>query len=353
MRRLKKPVEMLRALWPVGEGGGWISLSAEQEFARLHAIFGERPGLVGANDRGRPERFDRSEVADQDIAPGETLRREDERQGQRREKPFRHHRDDDPDREDEILPERHIDYRADGEERQPDADRESRDQSAQIGELPAQWRDNIIGRLGEMRDLAEFGMRAGRENNGLTLSGDDRGAGQQDVPAADRIIFLGGAGIASLRHRLASHGRIADPQGERLGQAAIRRDDFALFDEEKVARNELIGRQARHRPASQQIDPPGQQLLEGVEGLFDPIFLPEGEYPANQDHADKGITDPRHPLPGRAPFGDKGEPGGNPQDDGEKLDELAKQAQDRGRAGDLLDAVGAVLARPAASLCRG
>jgi hypothetical protein len=58
------------------------------------------------------------------------------------------------------------------------------------------------------------------------------------------------------------------------------------------------------------------------------------------------------PWPG-APFRNKSEHRRNPQDDREELDELAQQAQGRGSARNLFDAVGAVFAQPAPGLWRG
>ena len=77
------------------------------------------------------------------------------------------------------------------EEKQPDQDRQQRDQPAQPGQLSSQRGDGLAGGLGEPCDLAELGVHAGGEDDGLRLTGHDRGAGQQDVLAADRLIGVG------------------------------------------------------------------------------------------------------------------------------------------------------------------
>ena len=95
-----------------------------------HVVLGQRTGLVGANDRRGAERLDRGQVTDEDVALCHALGGQHERQGQRREQPFRHHGDDDADRENEGLPERDADHPAEREEQETDQHREDCGQAA-------------------------------------------------------------------------------------------------------------------------------------------------------------------------------------------------------------------------------
>jgi hypothetical protein len=109
----------------------------EQDLLDRHAVLGQRAGLVGADDSSRAERFDRRQVPDEHMALGHALSGQHQGQRQRRQQTLRHHRDDDADGEDEILPERHADRPADGEESQTDRYHQIGDQPAQPCDLPA------------------------------------------------------------------------------------------------------------------------------------------------------------------------------------------------------------------------
>ena len=161
-------------------------------------------------------------MTNQDIPLRQPLRREDQRQSQGREQSFWHHRNDDADRKNEVLPERHLDCRADSEEDQSDTDRRERRSSGsnrRAAGAMAKPRRRWPG--SRLRDPAEFGARAGREHDSLALSGNDRRAGQQNIAAADNIVFLRRVWIASLGHRFTGHGGIVDPKAECLDQATV------------------------------------------------------------------------------------------------------------------------------------
>ena len=84
---------------------GVLSLTQEELFHQ-HAILGQRSRLVGADHGRGSERPDRGQVANEHVASGHALGGEHEGQRQRRKQAFRHHGDDDADREDEGVPER-------------------------------------------------------------------------------------------------------------------------------------------------------------------------------------------------------------------------------------------------------
>ena len=101
----------------------------------------------------------------------------------------------------------------------------------------------------------------------------------------------------------------------RTPKASIRRQSAGTispcFEQDNVADDDLLDRQLHDRAVTKHADLLRQQLLQGREGLLDAIFLPERKYAADEDHADKGIADPRHSLPGGNPFRHEGKPGGD------------------------------------------
>jgi hypothetical protein len=96
--------------------------------------------------------------------------------------------------------------------------------------------------------------------------------------------------------------------------------------------------------------PAAAAASERREGLLGAVLLPEREHGADHDHHDDGATELRHALVGRAPVGEKGESRGNPENEGEEVDEFPKQPNERVHAAQLFDAVRSELFEPAVSL---
>ena len=68
-----------------------------------HLVAGQRSRLVRADERGRPERLDRLEMADERVARRHALRADRQRQGHGRQQPFGDDGDGDADREQESV----------------------------------------------------------------------------------------------------------------------------------------------------------------------------------------------------------------------------------------------------------
>ena len=66
---------------------------------RAHPVLGQRPGLVGADDRRRAERLDRAQPLDERAAAREARHADRERERDRRQQPLGHVGDDQADRE--------------------------------------------------------------------------------------------------------------------------------------------------------------------------------------------------------------------------------------------------------------
>ena len=148
------------------------ALHAHEQLAHAHAVLRQGPGLVGADHRRRAERLDRGQVPDQHVPLRHALTRQHERQGERREQTFRHHRHDDADGEDEGVPERHPCEAAHREEEHADGDRYDSDHPREVRDLRPQRGDDLSGGLRELRDPPELGAHAGREHDRPRLAGD-------------------------------------------------------------------------------------------------------------------------------------------------------------------------------------
>jgi hypothetical protein len=102
---------------------------AHEQAFHAHAVLGERPGLVRADDRGSAEGFHRWQMPDERFPPRHALRRHRERQRHRRQQTFRDVRDDDVDGKNEVLPEGEPEQPPDEEEHDAERGREHRHQA--------------------------------------------------------------------------------------------------------------------------------------------------------------------------------------------------------------------------------
>ncbi len=125
-------------------------------------------------------------------------------------------------------------------------------------------------------------------------------------------------------------------------QSAIRRHVIALFDQDDVPGNQAFGGGCDQLPVAHDFDVLREQLAQGGNGALGAIFLPEGERTVDQDDGDDGDAELPHALARTARLGEKGQPGSQPQDQGEEVRELAQEAPPLRFAADRLDAVAAV-----------
>ncbi len=88
------------------------------------------------------------------------------------------------------------------------------------------------------------------------------------------------------------------------------------------------------QPIADHRRPPGHHLTETLAGLLGPMLLDEGEDPVEDDHTEDGDAQFRQ-------LGDEGEPTGNPQQNGEEVDELGQELSPDGRPGQDRESVGA------------
>ena len=141
-------------------------------------------------------------------------------------------------------------------------------------------------------------------------------------------------------------GRVVHPHAERLHEPAVRGQDVAGFEQDHIARHELRRRHLPHCARAHDLRRIRQQLLERRQRLLGAIRLPEREHAIDHDHADDREPERRHALPRLAPFGEKRERRGDPQNDREEVHELPGKREDQRLARDFLHFIRPKLRKP-------
>jgi hypothetical protein len=177
-------------------------------------------------------------------------------------------------------------------------------------------------------------------NEGAALACDHGGPGQEDVGA--HLLLGRVARCCSFRHRcgLAGDGGVVGRQGDALDQPAVGRHGIALMQPDDVARHQLAARDLEQRTAALDRDRVRQEPAEGGERAFSAKFLPGREQAVEQDHADDRQRQRAHTFARLPGFGKERQAGAEPEDDGEKMGELAKETDNLRRPVDPLDFIG-------------
>jgi hypothetical protein len=337
---------------PLRQIGAWHERAADPQLLHRHPVLRQRAGLVAADHGRRAERLDRRQVAYQCVAPGHSLGGHGQRQGDGRQQSLGDVGDDDADGEQQILPRRQPDGLTDEEQQQPYASGQAGDDPRQAGDLALQRRAALAGGLRQVGDAAELGAHAGSVDHGARLSGNDRGASEDDVRRLQRRLLVARLERACLGERFAGHRRQVDAQPGDFGQAAVGRHEIAFFEQHDVARYQFAGEQAGDFAGAQRLHLLRQQLAQRCHRTLRPVLLPEREDAVDDDDADDGQPQLRHPLPRVEVLGNERQTGADPEDDGEEMGEFLCEAQQQVLLLDFFEQVGPELAEPAHRLAR-
>ncbi len=209
-----------------------------------HPVLGERAGLVGQDHCGRAQRLDRGEPLQKCILAGHAPHpagkgeRGHDRQalgnGGHRERDRRFHD------QERIFALRHSNRR--------DHNGQKADGP---NELPGQPCEPALNRrafglrfFDEMRNAAEFGLGARRDDHAKAAAArHGRALEQHRCALGDPRIFGGRPGRLVDRHRLARQRRLVGRETRGLHDAQVGGDRVAGFDEEHVARHEVLRRE--------------------------------------------------------------------------------------------------------------
>ena len=214
-------------------------------------------------------------------------------------------------------------------------------------------RNGFVGGLGQVGDLAEFGTHPGGIDERASLTGNQRGTGKQQVFCVERRLFAHAFRVTGFRQGFTGDGRHIHANRSAGDQAAIRRNVIAFFQQDQITGNQQLDGLGGQFSVANELDGLWQQLAQRGDGLFSAIFLPERKRPIDQDHADDGKAQLSHAFCRVAGFGKKSQPGSDPQNQSEKVGELAQEAPPLRRAADLVDTVWSVFAPASYCLCSG
>jgi hypothetical protein len=273
-----------------------VAPPGNDQLARSHLVQGQRPGLVGADRRGRAERLDRAQpLHDRPLR----------RKGLRPEREHRRHdrgqagrdggdRQADPDQE-EVVERLAADEPDQDDERQRRRGHD-RDQHRQLVELARERRFLLLDLAQHPRDLADLGVHARRRDDHLAApAGDGRvhvshvhAIAERDVVAGDRLDRF------QDRRALTGQSRLLDLERRSHEQAPVRRDLVACLEGNDVPGHELLGGNVRNRSVTPHVRLDQEHLLERGDALGGLALLIQAEN--GVEHRQTEDRDPRREL---------------------------------------------------------
>ena len=202
----------------------------------------QRAGLVGADDRGRAQRFDRRQFTHQRAAARHAQYAEPERNRDDRGQSLRHGGHRQADRGHEQLEQRGAAQQAQAEQQRHDAQRAPRQEAPERVELLLQGRALGCPRsFNQSGDTAQFGIHPGGHHHRLAGSRRDAGAHEYHVRAvAERYVALLQRGHP-LGHRrgLTGQSGLDALEGRRVQQPGVGRDQVAGFQHDDVTDDDV------------------------------------------------------------------------------------------------------------------
>ena len=305
----------------------------------LHAVQRQRAGLVGADHRCAAKRLDAGQVTHQRVSLPHAASGQGHCQRHRWQQSFRHVRDDDADGKDDTDGYGQADESANHEHDQADGDRQRRDHTAQSRDLVLQRRRRIGRRLCQMGDPPESGVHPRREYQRLCLTGRHGRAGQQYVPARQRVRLDRGSSVSRQGSRFAGERGVVDANAKSFDQPAIRGHVIPRTQKDDVAGDDVPGRKLDGRPVPQRPHLVWEQALQRGHRLFGAVLLPEREGAVDRYHRNDRSREHRHALARHPPVRDQRQERGNPQQGREEVSELPEKANHQRGSCQALDAV--------------
>ena len=301
--------------------------------------FGQRAGLVGAQDGHASQVFDRVQAADDDalLAHGPRARRE--RDAHDRGQELRREPDGEGDREEQRLDERTVEQEIHRQDEEDDHDHRADQQVAELPE-PAGEVGFGLPRAQPCGDRAERGAPPRLDDDDPRRAAAHRRAEEHDVrPLGERRI--GGDDPRLLLHgeRLAGHARLADEEVARLEDPAVGGNQVARREHEDVAGHERVGVHGAFDAVAHDAAGEREALLQLLDRRGGAVLLVEAEQ-RGTDH-DREDDPCVHPL-GETERHRRGED----QDQDERAPDLPPEQAQRTETLRVLDAVRAHDSQP-------
>ncbi len=307
-----------------------------------HPVLGQRPGLVRADHRHRPEGLDGRQAANE----GAPRRHPSRSQGQGDGDHGRQALGDGRDREADRRQEHRARGLAAGEARR-EHDRayregQPRELRAQACEPPLERRLVAAGPLDQLGDLAERGRHTRLHDDPRPTPGGHGRARECDVAAIRDVACVQlRQRLHHLRRRLrfAGQGRFVDPQGLGLGQPQVGRDEVANRQHHEVSRDDLRRGDRDRRAVADDGSHGARQAAQGIHRPLGAVLLHEPDQGVEHDD---GQDDDRV-----LEVADRGDDdGGNHEDEDHRARDLPREHRPGRRRPALDELVAAVPGQP-------
>ena len=226
-----------------------IAPPGDDQLACGHLVQRQRPGLVGADRRGRAERFDRAQPLHDRALGRQGLRTEREHRRHDRGQAGRDRGDGEADPDEEEIVERLAANEADQNDERQSRRGHDRDQDGQLVELARERGLLLLDLAQHPGDLPHLGLHPRRRDDHLAAPARDRrvhvrhvdAIAERDVATRDRRERL------QDRRALAGESRLLDLERRSHEQPSVRRDLVARLEGDDVPGNELFGRDVGSR----------------------------------------------------------------------------------------------------------
>ena len=245
-----------------------------------HPVLRERPRLVHAQHRGRPERLDGRRAPREDVPPREAPRAqgEEDREDHRKLLGHERHREGEPGEEafEPPAPEESEGEREEGAQSEPRGGEDAHPPRR----LRLKRRCVRIERLQRLADSPQFGLRARGAHAGDALPPHDERAGP-DVrqPVASRPSGLRRALVRALRHRdrLSGEKGLVRREAHRLEEHAVGRHAVALREDDEVARHHLAAGDPALVPIAHDERARAREIAQSVQSALRLARLVQGK----------------------------------------------------------------------------
>jgi hypothetical protein len=261
------------------------------DFDHHHLVARQCPGLVGADDRNRPDRLDRGHPPDDRMSPGHGLHANRQRDRHHRRQAFRNCRHCHANHGHEQLGKGVAeDEMPVGQQKPRGPQNCQRKQTRQASYLRDERGRQILHPRQQAADPPDLGCTAGRHHQPLRRAlRDQRPRPKHRVPVAERRAFGHGPCRLLDWHGLARQDRFLGCQPARVDQPQIGRDLVPGFDQHHVPRHQVDGIDRDPPPVAQDRRPWGKHLPDRRHRRLGLALLDKADHRIDdddrQDHA--------------------------------------------------------------------
>jgi hypothetical protein len=108
-------------------------------------------------------------------------------------------------------------------------------------------------------------------------------------------------------------------------EPGVGRDLFSLLDQEHVTRHDFVPRHVMRVVVAQHPGSGRKEAMKGMHRALRCIFLKEGKDGVDDDHTEDCPAERSHPFAGLHKFCGESQSGGDPEQNGQEVSELAEE----------------------------